>query len=89
MRIGILHLSDIHFEETSSAWIQARALKVSCAFIAAEPDCLAYLILVSGDVAYSGKSKEYEIEQERRLRVLPRVVCPSNRILPNLQRRLR
>lgn len=58
MNIGIVHLSDIHFKKDSN-WIEDKAGKIAAAFRASDPTCGAYIVVVSGDIAFSGKVSEY------------------------------
>ncbi|MBI3395169.1 MAG: metallophosphoesterase, partial [Spirochaetia bacterium] len=64
MTIGLLHLSDIHFKGDGSSPISGRDGVIAGTLAAAEPDCGAYVVLISGDLAFSGKPQEYaEAEQ--------------------------
>src|SRR6266568_4936171 len=55
MLIGVVQLSDIHFRESGN-WIQENANSVIDA-VRANDQCDAYVVVVSGDVAYSGQCK--------------------------------
>ena len=57
MRVGILHLSDIHFRIESNP-ISDKVNKVAAA-AASDPSTSLYLIVISGDIAWSGATKEY------------------------------
>ena len=57
MLIGVVKLSDIHFRESGN-WIQENANSVIDA-VRANDQCDAYVVVVSGNVAYSGHANEY------------------------------
>lgn len=61
MKIGVIHLSDIHLKETQS---ENHILKRVDKIYEAVRNCLTesdeVIILVTGDVAFSGKAKEYD-----------------------------
>jgi len=57
MLIGVVQLSDIHFRESGN-WIQENANSVIDA-VGANDQCDAYVVVVSGNVAYSGHANEY------------------------------
>ena len=59
MKLGIVHLSDVHFTSGQNQVLN-RAQALAGAVRAADPNCTAYIFLVSGDVANSGKPEEYE-----------------------------
>lgn len=59
MAIVVLHLSDIHIRSTND-WILDKAQKIACCAYASLHDASAVFVVVSGDIAYSGKSDEYE-----------------------------
>ena len=60
MRVILLHMSDIHIREGSNA-IATRLPSIARALnICIEEECVCFLI-VSGDIANSGNSTEYEI----------------------------
>jgi hypothetical protein len=58
MKFSIVHLSDLHFKADKNA-LSYRPLSIAGVIGAVEPTCVAYLILISGDIAYSGKAAEY------------------------------
>ncbi len=58
MQIGILHLSDVHLVKETPA-LDARVKVIAGSLVAAEPTCSGYLILLSGDLAFSGKPEQY------------------------------
>ena len=61
MKLGILHLSDIHFRrERESNSILERTEQIAAAFRGlSEPRIDACFVAVTGDIAYSGNSQEY------------------------------
>ncbi|MBK6294839.1 MAG: metallophosphoesterase [Rhodoferax sp.] len=58
MTTVILHLSDIHIRSDRD-WIIDKADAIASAVIPALPEASAVFIVVSGDIAWSGKSDEY------------------------------
>ena len=59
MGFTIIHFSDIHFKEENNAIINKKApLKRACL---SELDEKNVVIVVSGDIAYSGKESEYRV----------------------------
>jgi predicted MPP superfamily phosphohydrolase len=60
MKLCVLHLSDIHFHPTGNPVFGRAAAIASSAFSAAR-SADACLIAVTGDIAFSGSSKEYEV----------------------------
>ena len=63
MKLGILHLSDIHFRESGNA-ISGRAAEIVSAFQSADPFVEACVVIITGDLAFSGKPSEYESAME-------------------------
>lgn len=59
MRFTILQLSDLHFRDGNNS-ISDKASKIAGAVWAEEPTAAGYLVLLTGDLAYSGKKAEYE-----------------------------
>lgn len=58
MKIAILHLSDLHFKEANNALFEKEAFLFNA--IKNEIDTCQYVFIVfTGDIAYSGKEKEY------------------------------
>jgi len=78
MPIGILQLSDIHFRVGENP-VRARVDEIRMAVQAIAHDVTDVLLVITGDVAYSGKQQEYEIatdfveKVERGLRALASV----------------
>ena len=60
MKILILHLSDIHFADDNNV-VSTRLQKIVGAVRAVEHKFDTCLLLVSGDIAFSGKQSEYAI----------------------------
>ena len=60
MKVLILHLSDIHFADSDNL-IAARLQKIVAALRSFEDKFDTCLILVSGDIAFSGKRSEYDV----------------------------
>lgn len=59
MAIVVLHLSDIHIRSKRD-WILDKAQKIASCTYASLHDASVVFIVVSGDIAYSGKSDEYD-----------------------------
>lgn len=60
MKVGIIQLSDIHFKEGKNLVVDYKdAFQRAC--IAYLRNCVKIIIVISGDVAFSGNKKEYEI----------------------------
>lgn len=58
MAICIVQLSDIHFSEKSNS-LAAKLPQLAAAITSADPTCLDYLLILSGDIAYQGIETEY------------------------------
>ncbi|MFO0723116.1 MAG: metallophosphoesterase [Myxococcota bacterium] len=80
----ILHLTDIHFREKDRSEIARRLQAIPAAL---EPQGLrSDLVLITGDIVYSGKREEYEAFHELLLRFAQElavdfaqiIVCPGN-----------
>ncbi len=63
MKIAVIHLSDIHIK-TSTDWILERATGIAAAAKSAAPCPDAYLLAVTGDVAFSGKPSQYDLAKK-------------------------
>jgi hypothetical protein len=61
MNLGILHLSDIHFRDTGNNPILEKEDKIHRAIQEHIFSLDSLFIVVSGDSAYSGKNKEFEL----------------------------
>lgn len=60
MKVGIIQLSDIHLKEGKNLVVDYKeAFQRACATYLR--DCVKVIIVVSGDIAYSGKKEEYNI----------------------------
>jgi hypothetical protein len=58
MKLGILHLSDLHFRDAGNAAFD-KTTEVVSAFQSADPLVEACIVIVTGDLGSSGKSSEY------------------------------
>lgn len=88
MKLGILHISDVHIKETNYELDQlAESISKKCFESAREVD--HFIIVVTGDIAYSGLGKEYEIAEiflqslkdkiGRETTTTPEIIlCPGN-----------
>jgi hypothetical protein len=63
MTAVLLHLSDIHIKSSSDP-IVARAKNISASMFNVLPSATRVLILVSGDIAFSGKKVEYDAAKQ-------------------------
>ena len=63
MKILILHLSDIHISESNNL-ILSRAKYISSCINEHLSNTSALFLVVSGDIAFSGKNTEYELAQK-------------------------
>ncbi len=88
MNVLILHLSDIHIRDASDP-ILKRATQITECLYSRLPDASAVLVLVTGDVAFSGTEAQYELAGQffqeiesdiRAERDVPVhfVICPGN-----------
>lgn len=63
MAILILHLSDIHIRSQTD-WILDKPEKIASCTFASLHDASVVFIVVSGDIAFSGKSDEYNVAKD-------------------------
>jgi predicted MPP superfamily phosphohydrolase len=64
MRIVIIHLSDIHLKENSGLnFILSRTEKISNAILGSARDIDFGFLVVSGDIAFSGRMEEYKVAE--------------------------
>ena len=59
MRLVILHLSDLHFQEHGNS-VADRGRLIAEALRSVEPLADGCVIVVAGDISISGKSSEYD-----------------------------
>jgi predicted MPP superfamily phosphohydrolase len=88
MILALLHLSDIHLDIGGNSKILGRAPQIAAALQSAHPLIDQCLIVVSGDVAFSGTQEQYEIassffsrlkDEVNKHYAVPAVVCvPGN-----------
>ncbi|MDC2861588.1 STAND family AAA ATPase [Delftia sp. DT-2] len=88
-KLMLLHLSDIHIKKSSDA-ILVRAESIASATFPRLPEVHTVAIVVSGDIAYSGKAEEYKLAvtfiekiKAEICKEVPRIqievfVCPGN-----------
>lgn len=69
MKIALLHLSDIHIH-TPSCPVLARAEKIAASVNTMLPDVGAVVIIVTGDISFSGKKDEFIWAKEFLLELL-------------------
>jgi predicted MPP superfamily phosphohydrolase len=58
MKLGILHLSDLHFRDSVNA-LSGKAADIVAAFQSADPLMKECIVIITGDLAFSGKMSEY------------------------------
>src|SRR5437899_328004 len=59
MQIAVLHLSDIHINSSRSP-VLSRASSIASALHEVAPHASACIVIISGDVAYSGQAAQYD-----------------------------
>lgn len=85
--LGIIHISDIHLIDGVNTATE-RIPQVKSAVVSEAYDTDDLLLIVSGDVAFSGKQKQYSIatglihELENQLRAIPKVNFVGTAVLP-------
>ena len=82
MKLALLHLSDIHFEDRTD-WIFDKAEAIADSFLGGifgEPDIEALFILISGDVANKGAAAQYDVAAQFLERIRTRIA--SERKIP-------
>jgi hypothetical protein len=60
VQLAILHLSDVHLASIRDV-VLTRSKQICGALHEAAPNAKACIVLVSGDIPFSGKQAEYEI----------------------------
>ena len=60
MRIAILHLSDMHIDSDNYQWLTKKTEQIVSAVWNDFSECGKIIIVVSGDIAYSGKKEQYD-----------------------------
>lgn len=60
MKLGILHLTDLHIANETEFW-NSRAAKIVSAVRNDFHSCEKIFIVCTGDIAFSGKEEEYKI----------------------------
>jgi hypothetical protein len=63
MRIAIVHLSDIHLR-ISGNFVSERASHIVSAAASEDPSVHVYIVAISGDVAFSGITEEYDLARQ-------------------------
>jgi hypothetical protein len=64
MPVGILHLSDIHFNSAEPNPILDRTKQIAEAFLSRVHDVNVPIVVVTGDIAFQGKVEEYELAEK-------------------------
>lgn len=60
MKIAILHLSDMHIDSENYQWLTKKTEQIVSAVWNDFSECGKIIIVVSGDIAYSGKKEQYD-----------------------------
>jgi len=60
MKIAILHLSDLHIDSGNYQWLTKKTEQIVSAVWNNFSECGKIVIVVSGDIAYSGKKEQYD-----------------------------
>src|SRR4051812_1538857 len=63
MKLAVLHLSDIHIK-TGSDPVVGRAKEIASTFFSTARECKASVIVVTGDITFSGDSQQFTIACE-------------------------
>lgn len=64
MKVAILHLSDLHFKSSNNTDLVRLVSQVSSSVRSHITECGKMIIVVSGDIAFSGQSSEYQVAKE-------------------------
>lgn len=83
MKVALLHLSDIHFTVAPHD-IESRADLIVSAMRSVESDFDACLVLISGDIAYSGHADEYSKADAFFVRVKSTLAALNLKTAPSL-----
>lgn len=60
MKIAILHLSDMHIDNGNYLWLTKKTEQIVSAVWNEFSECGKIIIVVSGDIASSGKKEQYD-----------------------------
>lgn len=64
MKIALLHLSDMHIDSTNCQWLKQKTGQIVSAVWNDFSECEKIIIVVSGDIAYSGKKEQYDYAKD-------------------------
>lgn len=64
MKIAILHLSDMHIDSDNYQWLMKKTRQIVSAVWNDFSECGKIIIVVSGDIAYSGKKEQYDYAKD-------------------------
>ena len=59
MAVSIVHLSDFHFTDENNS-IMSKVPALVAAICSADPTCVDYVIVLSGDIANHGTEPQYK-----------------------------
>lgn len=78
MKLGVLHLSDIHFRCKDDPAIEyGECIAKACYDIANESD--AFIIVITGDIAFSGRNSEYELAKNLLHKIKDKLIRETNK----------
>jgi predicted MPP superfamily phosphohydrolase len=78
-KIAVLHLSDMHLSASDLADAEGRSERIAAAINAVAQQPIELLIVITGDLAYSGKAAEYSV-----VRAFTDELCSRATAIPNV-----
>jgi len=79
-KILLLHLSDIHFKSEFDH-INTRASSIAATTYRWLPEVSGVLVILSGDIAFSGKKAEYDIATSFLLQLKKSIICEKDNLI--------